>query len=129
MVTPGLLPRQALDAFPRLIRASLQLPKPLSMSTASGLSQALAFLSDALGQLVEVLQAGGQGVEKIQFCSGLVPAVSSQGNVCTSAVLARVDCLGSAVFVFQGFLGVGAFLLQTDIPHGKELPFSSQLYL
>lgn len=32
-----------------------------------GLSQGLAFLEDALGQLVEVLQAGSQGVEKIQF--------------------------------------------------------------
>ncbi|XP_074747741.1 hemicentin-2-like [Strix uralensis] len=29
----------------------------------------------------------------------------------------------------QGFLGVGVFLLQTDIPHGKELLFFSQLYL
>lgn len=32
-----------------------------------GLSQGLAFLRDTLGQLVEVLQAGSQGVEKIQF--------------------------------------------------------------
>lgn len=36
VVTPGLLPRKALDSFSHLIQASLLLPRPLSMSTAPG---------------------------------------------------------------------------------------------
>lgn len=43
VVTPRLVPRQALDSFSHLIQASLLLPRPLSMSTALGAEPASGF--------------------------------------------------------------------------------------
>lgn len=59
------------DGHQLLFLARFEHPRSLPACSARlqrwGLSQGLAFLGDALGQLVEVLQAGSQGVEKVQF--------------------------------------------------------------
>lgn len=69
------------------------------------LSQGLAFLRDALGQLVEVLQAGSQGMEKIQFLRSLPRETFAR----------LVSWLGWIVWVllflfFRGFWVLGFFL-------------------